>query len=223
MLFVSSVRSSEPSEDIPTRIRALNEHFTASIFTNVCRSLFERHRLMFSFLIAVRIMQAEGRINSTEWRYVPCYAVSPTVAIARADAARMSARRCRVDGTGSSCQGSPHSRSHGLRTPRQRGWTRRHGTSCTRWRACRRSRACSPSSRRPWSTTRRCSTRPWRTRFPCLQASAPSTRRCSGCASCGVCGQTRSCRQFRCAADDLFCLCVAASHRVVSRLLPCRV
>ncbi len=68
MLFVASVRGSEPSDDIATRIKSLNDHFTLSIFNNVSRSLFERHQLMFSFLMAVRIRQAEGKVDSAEWR-----------------------------------------------------------------------------------------------------------------------------------------------------------
>jgi dynein heavy chain len=69
MLFVASVRGSEPSEDIATRIKHLNDHFTLSIFNNVSRSLFERHQLMFSFLMAVRILQADGKVDAAEWRY----------------------------------------------------------------------------------------------------------------------------------------------------------
>ena len=68
MLFVSSVRGSEPSDEISARIKYLNDHFTLSIFNNVSRSLFERHQLMFSFLMAARILQANSDVDAMEWR-----------------------------------------------------------------------------------------------------------------------------------------------------------
>ena len=34
---------------------ALNEAFTFSLFDNVCHSLFERHKLMFAFMLAVKV------------------------------------------------------------------------------------------------------------------------------------------------------------------------
>jgi hypothetical protein len=46
----------------------LNAHFTYSLYLNVCRSLFERHKLMFAFLLAVKVRQAAGDVDSHEWR-----------------------------------------------------------------------------------------------------------------------------------------------------------
>ncbi len=68
-LFVHSVRGSEPSDDRHTRIANLNDHFTASIFDSVSRSLFDRHKVMFAFLLAVRILEINGGIDSSELRY----------------------------------------------------------------------------------------------------------------------------------------------------------
>jgi dynein heavy chain len=48
----------------------LNAHFTYSLYLNVCRSLFERHKLMFAFLLAVKISQAAGAVDPAEWRFL---------------------------------------------------------------------------------------------------------------------------------------------------------
>lgn len=52
------------------RGESLNAHFTYSLYLNVCRSLFERHKLMFAFLLAVKIRQAVGEVDAAEWRFL---------------------------------------------------------------------------------------------------------------------------------------------------------
>jgi hypothetical protein len=42
-------------DSVEARGAALNEAFTFSLFDNVCRSLFERHKLMFAFMLAVKV------------------------------------------------------------------------------------------------------------------------------------------------------------------------
>lgn len=44
------------------RIVNINEHFTFNLYSNVCRSLFEKHKLLFAFLLTVRILMAENKI-----------------------------------------------------------------------------------------------------------------------------------------------------------------
>jgi hypothetical protein len=36
---------------------------------NVCRSLFEKDKLMFAFLLAVRLMSAGGELDCAEWEF----------------------------------------------------------------------------------------------------------------------------------------------------------
>lgn len=69
-LFTAAIGNSEKSDDLPTRLKNLNEYFTFSLFSNVCRSLFEKHKLLFSFLLSVRILMNEGRIDPLEWRFL---------------------------------------------------------------------------------------------------------------------------------------------------------
>ena len=50
-------------ENLEERIVAINDYFTFSLYSNVCRSLFEKHKLLFSFLLCVRILMNQGKIN----------------------------------------------------------------------------------------------------------------------------------------------------------------
>jgi dynein heavy chain len=46
------------------------DNFTYLLYQNVCRSLFARHKLMFSFLMITRILTFEGKIDSEEYRFL---------------------------------------------------------------------------------------------------------------------------------------------------------
>lgn len=48
---------------VEERIANINEFFTFSLYSNVCRSLFEKHKLMFAFLLCARIMMNDNKID----------------------------------------------------------------------------------------------------------------------------------------------------------------
>jgi dynein heavy chain len=44
-------------------------HNDAAVSRNVCRSLFEKDKLLFAFLLAARLMAAAGALDADEWRF----------------------------------------------------------------------------------------------------------------------------------------------------------
>ncbi|NXD64149.1 DYH1 protein, partial [Eolophus roseicapillus] len=69
-IFLMGISNSEKSDILKERILNINNYITFSLYSNVCRSLFEKHKLMFAFLVCVRILMNDGQIDMEEWRYL---------------------------------------------------------------------------------------------------------------------------------------------------------
>jgi dynein heavy chain len=69
-LFVDGIRKAPESDDLDVRIQTLNDFITYLLYANVCRSIFELHKLMFSFLLAIKIEMGKGNIDLSEWRFL---------------------------------------------------------------------------------------------------------------------------------------------------------
>lgn len=57
---------SHPVDNLKKCIININHYLTYSLYSNVCHSLFEKHKLMFAFLLCVCIMMNEGKINQVQ-------------------------------------------------------------------------------------------------------------------------------------------------------------
>jgi dynein heavy chain len=69
-LFVRGINNAPPSNELAQRLVNLNDFFTYQVYANICRSLFERHKLLFSFLLTIKILQGASQVDPLEWRFL---------------------------------------------------------------------------------------------------------------------------------------------------------
>lgn len=48
----------------------MKNYFTYSLYTNVCRSLFEKHKLLFSFILTAKVKEADGKVPPSSYNYL---------------------------------------------------------------------------------------------------------------------------------------------------------
>lgn len=58
-LFENTVRMLNPCDDLDRRIIDINRKFSKDFYDNTCRSLFEKDKILFSFVMAVKIIMGE--------------------------------------------------------------------------------------------------------------------------------------------------------------------
>eukprot|EP00736_Rhodelphis_marinus_P009962 Rmarinus@m.13206 len=69
MLFNQAIQDAPPSDHLDTRLKNLNNTFTYLLYRNICRSLFEKDKLLFSFLLLIKIMDGDGSLNQPLFRF----------------------------------------------------------------------------------------------------------------------------------------------------------
>lgn len=69
-LFIAGIRNSEKSDDLNTRMDNLREFFTYSLYCNICRSLLEKDKLLFAFLLTVKLMFGAHELEESEWYFL---------------------------------------------------------------------------------------------------------------------------------------------------------
>jgi len=69
-LFVQAIRLAQKSDNLQERLEELNNFFTYYLYTNVCRSLFEKDKLLLSFLMTVKILDGNKEIDGLQWRFL---------------------------------------------------------------------------------------------------------------------------------------------------------
>jgi dynein heavy chain len=69
-LFEKSIAKARKYDDIAERIVSLNDYHTYSVYKNTCRGLFEKHKLLFSLQMTVKIMEANGKLDKQEYDFL---------------------------------------------------------------------------------------------------------------------------------------------------------
>ncbi len=68
-LFNLTIQNSTKSNELEKRLEILLSETTVAIYTNVSRGLFEKDKLVFSFMLCGEILKLNGKISVNEWIY----------------------------------------------------------------------------------------------------------------------------------------------------------
>ncbi|XP_063373463.1 dynein axonemal heavy chain 6 [Cydia amplana] len=69
-VFNQVIERSEKSDVLETRLQILYREITLNVYQNVSRGLFERHKLVFSFLLNTAIYLNAGLIRQDQWNFI---------------------------------------------------------------------------------------------------------------------------------------------------------
>ncbi|CAB3257078.1 unnamed protein product [Arctia plantaginis] len=65
-LYILSIENANKSKDLEKRLKFLKDTFTYNLYSNVCRSLFDKDKLMFSFIMCSKMMLSTGEMDTDE-------------------------------------------------------------------------------------------------------------------------------------------------------------
>lgn len=69
-LYITSIENANKSKDLEKRLKFLKDTFTYNLYSNVCRSLFDKDKLMFSFIMCIKIMMSINEIVYEDYLFL---------------------------------------------------------------------------------------------------------------------------------------------------------
>jgi dynein heavy chain len=67
-LFNRSIEKSK-EQMMQDRMKSINKYHTLAVYKQACKSLFEKHKLLLSMQMCIKLQIAEGQINEDEWNF----------------------------------------------------------------------------------------------------------------------------------------------------------
>ncbi|KAJ3349859.1 Dynein heavy chain 10, axonemal [Entophlyctis luteolus] len=68
-VFVSSLHKSKPDPVLSKRLLKISDTLKYAVYNYSCTGLFEKHKLMFSFQMTIKLLEVDGLIDSTELNF----------------------------------------------------------------------------------------------------------------------------------------------------------
>ncbi|KAF4707651.1 hypothetical protein FOZ63_029670, partial [Perkinsus olseni] len=69
-LYEMCIRKAPEAHHLPDRIEILNSFFMQSLYNNICRSLFEKHKLLMSFQLCCSLKEARDQLPVRDYRFL---------------------------------------------------------------------------------------------------------------------------------------------------------
>lgn len=69
-LYIYSIENASKSKHIVKRLKFLIDAVTHHLYTNVCRSLFEKDKLLFSFILTTKIMISNKQLQASDLQFL---------------------------------------------------------------------------------------------------------------------------------------------------------
>lgn len=69
-LYIISIENANKSKDLDKRLKFLRDTFTYNLYSNVCRSLFDKDKLMYSYVMCSKMMLAAGEMIQEEHMFL---------------------------------------------------------------------------------------------------------------------------------------------------------